>query len=445
MTSEKGSGPKKPSGGRRPGPTIDLKATEVSSEPIAGEAASTAEPSAAAQASGARFAPGDDRSGPSASVPPPDSGRAGSDWSRRPRDIWDAGWKSFSRNPSLQIAAAAVAAGLAFFTLGLVVAGWFAARSPTAMQTPPMPATGDVAARMQRLESRIEALLAAPRTPDPGVMQRLAAAESAAQRAAETTAILQRRNDEMAASLRDLRNRLDAAIVAVESAPKGSPVVADAAARGDIEVLKSRMAALENIQKELDQALKTNEAELARRATNAADDRASRFAVTALALLSAVERGAPFATEFASAKALGASANEIAALEPFAAEGIPSTGSLSRALVALVPALVQAVGREPQKDSGYLEKLQASAERLVRIRPVGESTGDRPVDMIARIEARAKSFDIAGALAELTRLPAENRAPAESWIKTAQAREGALVAARQLSGRALAAIGKPNT
>lgn len=445
MTSEKGSGPKKPSGGRRPGPTIDLKATEVSIEPVAAETAAKAEALTSAKAAGDRPGTTEGRNNTDASMPPPQSASPVGGLSRRLRALWEAGRTKFAQNASLQIAAAAVAAGLAFFTLGLVVAGWFAARSPMAMQTPPMPLADDVAVRIERLESRIEALLAAPRAPDTSVMERLRAAEAAAQRATEAAAALQRRNDELAASLRDQRNRSDAAIAAIESAPKGSPAVADAAARGDIDALKLRMAALEDIQKQLEQALKTNEAELARRATNTAHDRASRLAVTALALLSAVERGAPFATELASTKALGASANEIAALEPFAAEGIPSAGSLSRALVALVPALVQTAGREPQKDSGYLEKLQASAERLVRIRPVGESTGDRPVDMIARIEARAKSFDIAGALAELTKLPAENRAPAESWIKTAQAREAALAAARQLSGRALAVIGKSNT
>jgi hypothetical protein len=42
-------------------------------------------------------------------------------------------------------------------------------------------------------------------------------------------------------------------------------------------------------------------------------------------------------------------------------------------------------------------------------------------------------------------LPAQVRAPAEDWIRKANARNAALTAARQFSTSALAAIGKPNT
>ena len=61
-----------------------------------------------------------------------------------------------------------------------------------------------------------------------------------------------------------------------------------------------------------------------------------------------------------------------------------------------------------------MEKLQAGAERLVRIRPVGDVPGDDPAAMIARIEAKAARNDISGALADLSKLPAAVRAPAEA-------------------------------
>jgi hypothetical protein len=208
--------------------------------------------------------------------------------------------------------------------------------------------------------------------------------------------------------------------------------------RVDVDALNQRIAALE-------QALKSNEAELARRAASAADERKSRVAVVATVLLGAVERGAPFATELAAAKAVSPDANALAPLESFAASGLPSAPSLSRELSALIPIMLKGTDAETKRDGGFLDKLQANAERLVRIRPVGEVSGTRPVDVIARVEAKAGSADIAGALDELSKLSPQARAPAEAWIKKANARNAALAAARQFSSGALAAIGKPNT
>jgi hypothetical protein len=81
----------------------------------------------------------------------------------------------------------------------------------------------------------------------------------------------------------------------------------------------------------------------------------------------------------------------------------------------------------------------------VRIRPVGETTGDKPLDVIARLEAKANASDLEGALAELSKLPPQVRAPADAWAGKMKARNAALAAARQFSAGALAVIGKPNT
>ena len=50
-------------------------------------------------------------------------------------------------------------------------------------------------------------------------------------------------------------------------------------------------------------------------------------------------------------------------------------------------------------------RLQANAEKLVRIRPIEETSGNDPLAIVARIEIRAAQADIAGALAELAKLP----------------------------------------
>jgi hypothetical protein len=51
---------------------------------------------------------------------------------------------------------------------------------------------------------------------------------------------------------------------------------------------------------------------------------------------------------------------------------------------------------------------------------------------------------MAGALAELDRLPAAAKAPAAAWMKAAQARMAAVDSARQLFATSLAALGKPS-
>ena len=100
----------------------------------------------------------------------------------------------------------------------------------------------------------------------------------------------------------------------------------------------------------------------------------------------------------------------------------------------------QAAGVTPRE--GILEKLQAGAERLVRIRPVDAVAGSDPSAIIARVEAKAAHGDLAGALAELGKLPPAARAPAEVWSKKAEARLAALDASRRLAADALAGLAK---
>ena len=163
--------------------------------------------------------------------------------------------------------------------------------------------------------------------------------------------------------------------------------------------------------------------------------------MVAAALKGAVERGDPFAAELAAANALAPDAKALAPLDAFAAAGVPAAAALARELAALSPALTQAAGA-PAREGGFLDKLQASAEKLVRVRPAEEIAGADPAAVVSRAEAKAARADLAGALAELGELPAAARAPAEPWIKKAQARAAALEASRRLAADALAALGK---
>jgi hypothetical protein len=272
----------------------------------------------------------------------------------------------------------------------------------------------DLSARFARLEAAV----AAPRPPvaDPGVVGRLTGTENAVKSLNDNMTALLRRGEQTAAALAEL-----------QTAARTST-----ADHGEIAALGGRVAALERADKAMAD-------ELAKRTVAATQDRAVRLAVAAATLRTAVERGDPFAAELASIKSLGADARPLAALEPFAAAGVPGAAALSRELTALIQPMSR-LAAPVARNGGILDRLQANAEKLVRVRPVDEAPGDDPAAVIARVEARAAQSDVAGALAELAKLPAPVRAPAQPWIARAEARNAAVEAARRLSADAVAGL-----
>jgi hypothetical protein len=291
----------------------------------------------------------------------------------------------------------------------------------------------DLAGRLARLETAV----AAPRppTPDPALAGRLGALEADLRMLSERMVQVGRRNDEMAVIAGDARQRSDANAAALaDIAQRLGRLAPPAIARGEIETLAGRIAALERSAGAL-------ESELRRRGGNTDGDHSLRLAVAATVLRTAVERGDPFLAELQAAQALAADPALLAPLETFAASGAPSASALARELMALAPALIQGPRSLP-RDIGFLDRLQASAEKLVRVRPIDEIAGDDPAAVVARIEVRAAQVDLAGALKELAKLPAAQRAPAQDWIAKAQAREAAVDLSRRFAAEAVVALAK---
>jgi len=227
------------------------------------------------------------------------------------------------------------------------------------------------------------------------------------------------RADEAMTAVNDLRASIDA----TKSSSGGISAT-------DFDTLQQRIAALE-------QSTKAAREEIAKTSSG---DSAARQALSAAALRDAVVSGAPFAAELAQAKSLGAIGKEISVLEPFAANGIPTPAALAQELHNLLPAMVNLAGAQAPQ-GGFLERLQANAGKLVRIRPVDAPPSDDPLAVLSRIENDVAKSDVAAALADLGKLPNPIRAPAQDWISKAQAREGALKAARQYAAAAARAIG----
>jgi len=263
--------------------------------------------------------------------------------------------------------------------------------------------------------------------------ERLTAAENTLKSLDIALAALNNRSDAAVANAAQGRARADEAMMAVNDlrasidATKSSSGGISAT---DFDTLQQRIAALE-------QSAKAVREEIAKTSSG---DSAARQALSAAALRDAVVSGAPFAAELAQAKSLGAIGKEISVLELFAATGIPSPAALAQELHNLLPAMVNLAGAQAPQ-GGFLERLQANAGKLVRIRPVDAPPGDDPLAVLSRIENDVAKSDVAAALADLGKLPNPIRAPAQGWISKAQAREGALKAARQYAAAAARAIG----
>ena len=446
--------------GRRRPPTIELTATEVENAPAAAPEAATPEVRPLGDSDFAAIlpdppppapdAPSQDTTGASPSEPPPppepEQGRRRAAWG--PLDFpWPL--------------AAASAVGVVFTLIALAIAGVFASRE---VDRPPLeprltrveqqvreiavrpPAPGVDQASVDNLASRLarlETLAVSPRpaVADPALANRIAILEGEIRALAEKVGVLGRRSDEIASVAGEVRQASEATASAVAELQKSARNAKPEVQRSDIDALSEWIAALEQSAKVLEQTAKALQTELANRPGG--DDRSLRLMVLANALRTTVDRDAPFIVELNAAKAAIEDATMLAPLEPFAKTGVPSAEALLRELSALIPALAKAVGTAPRETS-FIDRLKSSAERIVRVRPIDEVAGDDPAAIVQRVETRAAQGNLAGALAELSKLPEPARALAKEWVARVQARNAAIEASRRFAADALAALGKPS-
>ena len=465
---------------RRPAPTIDLKATEIASEPVAptqpsdssqetppsAVSAGADAPAAASTAEGESAAPGSDTAG--ASKEPPRWGRPAWRLSAAAANEAVAGLHARAVNRlgfrTLTAMAVSVAA-----TLCVVLAFWLlagpssnderadalaarmtvlemkmtdVAKRPQTASDSSAPA--DLAARLAKLEQTLGGLAAldsrvAKIEQGAGVaagldarVVRLEKAPPPQTAAAPNNQPLIDRIAALETALRDTKGRADAAFDAAQK--NAVPSAAVAADHKDIDALTTRVATLE-------QATKAADERIARAASTGAD-RAGRLAFVALVLRTAVERGDPFTTELAAVKPLLTDPAQVAPLEPFAAAGVPRGTALARELSQLAGPMLNAAGAPP-REAGIFDRLTQGAEKLVRIRPINETPGDDPATVISRAEVKAANGDLAGALADLSRLPDAVRAPAQDWMKKVEAQAAALAVARRLAENAVGGLAKP--
>jgi len=383
---------------KREPPTIDLEATEVSSETkSAAGASSDATPEPVAE-------------------PTPEAAKASVEES--------AVVETPSRPVSPWIVAPVSGAVAAALVIGVGwMLGWPAIQPASAPPAPQLSAAIDgLTARVAGLEPKVG-------KPDAAAAARTDALE-------KTVASLR---TELAAT-RAQGEKLASAINDVKSAPRG-----DGTASPDLSGIDERIAKIES-------QMRTQGAEIAQQGSKLADtkavakpadDMALRRLVSAALLDVQVRIGEPYPATLATTKALAPNPDTLKPLDQFAEKGVPNANRLSTELLALVPKLQPAVQQNnATTGTGIVERLQAGAAKLVKIERTDTAGSDRGA-VVARITAAALRNDFNEARRELKTLEPDDRAAAQSWLERADARDAALAASRQFATDAMAALAKP--
>lgn len=483
--------------GKRPAPTIEGTATEVSVEPSAGEtetpeagaAAIAATPSDADQESADQESPDRGTTDEDASGDEP---AAGEELASEPIPVKSEPPRRSFGSRFLSWIAALFTHALAGLAGGLAV---LAALSwgylPMAPQQEPVDLSG--------IEGRISALESAPETPDNAaaladLKSKLAALES--QVAAPQAPAVD------AAELEDLSQQvaqLQASLKSMAEAAKNGGSVADAAAISQqvaeaekrlddelqskvqseveaalasgagssadaetIEGLKSEVTELNAKLKALTEAalsaddaakLKPEIDAVQQRlgkiesmlptlteavdAENAQAKRAS-LAVALSGLREAVNAGRPYAPELATLTALSPDTSDLGDLIEYEDTGIPTLAMLTK---SFAPLRDQALAAQSDSESDLLGRLLGSAQSLVKVRRIGEeATGDSPDAVLARAHARLEAGQLDKAIDEVEQLrgpPAQIFGP---WLDQGLARLDADAALRRLQDDLLVSL-----
>ena len=364
---------------KRPPPTIDLEASEV-----------TSETQGAGEAAGAE------------AQPAPSSPQ-----------------RSRTEFSSALIAAVTGAVAAALVIAVATFAGLPGEAVPPTAPAAPQVNSADIdalAARVASVESKAGKPTAT--APDPAAAARIEALEKS----------LASLRGELAAT-RSQSEKLAADLDSVKSAPR------ETAAPVDLSGINDRLAQIER-------TTHAQGSEIAQENAKPADDVPLRRIVAAAMLDVLVRVGDPYPAALSAAKSLAPDPDALKPLDGFAASGVPSAAVLSRERLTLVPKLQPPMPENAATGTGIVERLQAGAAKLVRIERT-DAVGNERGNVVARITAAALRNDSSEARRELNTLSPADRAAAQGWIDKADARDAALAASRQFAADAMSALAKP--
>ncbi len=293
--------------------------------------------------------------------------------------------------------------------------------------------------RLNALGARLNALEQRPdptealRTTQAALEKRVAALETASREAQAT-----------AAGLRSELSKLAAQKAAMPAPATGAaPDLASLEAR--VGALEAKLAALDTKVGGLAGTLDAQKSQVRAtedRVTQSAAARADSEAVAILAasLLRKVEAGVPYTAELAALGNRGLDKTKLATLEPAAASGVATAPALAKQFSELSGAILTT--EPPAKENGFLERVLHDAARLVRIRKVGDTSGDDLASRLARVQVALNAGAVETAYQQWNALPDAAKAKSAAFGTAAKNRIDALAAARTLDAEAMAALTK---
>ncbi|PRD44460.1 hypothetical protein C5748_07775 [Phyllobacterium phragmitis] len=226
------------------------------------------------------------------------------------------------------------------------------------------------------------------------------------------------------APAQELTGRIAALEEKLASAQAQAAQAANAASddSSSIAEVQSKLAALEN------------------RVAESSRQPAIAAAIAATALKSAIDRGGSFAAELDAYASVAPQSADIEALRKFAGTGVPTVADLNSRFGQVADRIV-ATESDVDPNAGFVDQLMASARSLVKVRPVGEVSGEGVGAITARIETALAAGDLDRAITEWETLPDDAKAVSADFADEMKARRDtdALVA------RTLAAALKPAT
>ncbi|WFU56233.1 hypothetical protein QA639_01420 [Bradyrhizobium pachyrhizi] len=401
---------------KRAPPTIDLQATEISSEPSKAEGAEEAAREAdqdAGKASADAATPEAEPQGDAApqAEPQPETASAAPDAEpARPVSPWVVA-------PISGAVAAALVIGVGWLL------GWPVVQPVPAPQ--PNAAIDELGTRLSALESKAGRPVAA--AADPAATARLEALDKSIAALRTELAATRAQSDKLAAAVNDAK-----------AAPR------DGAAAADISGITARIDKIEGAVKAQGAAIARQDSKIAdTKAEAKADDVPLRRVVAASLLDVAVRHGDPYASALEAAKALSDDAEVLKPLETFATSGVPSPNALCRELVEIVPRLAPPAAEAAAANAGLVDRLKAGASTLIRIERT-DGTGTDRGSIVARVTSAALHNDLALTERELKSLPPADRTAAQAWLAKVDARRAALDASRKFADNAMAALATVN-
>ena len=135
----------------------------------------------------------------------------------------------------------------------------------------------------------------------------------------------------------------------------------------------------------------------------------------------AMERGTPYASELAEVKKVAGTRVDLAPLEAYRNEGVPTLAELTRGFRPVANAILDA--EREKTDGSVVDRLMSGAKTFVRVRKTAHAAGDTsPEALVARVETALKTGRLGDVLAEAKTLTVKPPAATE-WLAKVEARQ----------------------